>query len=484
MLKKTIRIIAFLMCALLIFMFAVSILRFKSSDGINQMYAFYNNEENTVDVLFLGSSHMYTNVNTGILWSDYGIAAYNLGGAEQPFWNSYFNLKEALKTQRPKVIVLEIYSSTIQRTDYQNQFWRVENLFGMRFNRNFIDAEQVSIKEEDHLEYLNRFARYHSRYTMITKDDFTYDDEMKNFKGFVPKFGTVSQGRIDVEHVNETTNPNEKMDDYMVKMVELAKEENIPILFVCSPYVISEDSQTIFNYIYQYAEENGVPYLDFNVRYDELGIDFSQDFYDYSHLNEKGNAKYTNYLGSYLKENYELPDHRGDERYVSWDNNVKELEHELVDYQLSQTNDVIEYLNRVNNSDYIVFMTASNQGEEMKFSEEVLQKLSGFGMDQTMLAEGGNIVWHGGVTEVLDNELKVPWFMETDGNDFSIAGPTEGINGGSIEEASKQADRIIINGTSYFRENCELNIVVYDTVLKKAVDAIGIKTDEEVPIIR
>ena len=58
-----------------------------------------------IDVLFLGSSHVHCNVNTQLLWDEYGMAAYLMTGAEQPLWNSYYNLKEALKTQKPRLVV-------------------------------------------------------------------------------------------------------------------------------------------------------------------------------------------------------------------------------------------------------------------------------------------------------------------------------------------------------------------------------------------
>ena len=169
MLKKTIKIILFILCAALIMLFVMKILRFKSPDGIDQMHAFYENEENTVDVLFLGSSHMYTNVNTGMLWSDYGIAAYDLGGADQPFWNTYYFMTEALKTQKPKVIVAEIYSATVQKTHFQG-VWTIENLFGMNFNPNFIESAKESIAEDWHSDYINRFAK--AEYEMINNEGY------------------------------------------------------------------------------------------------------------------------------------------------------------------------------------------------------------------------------------------------------------------------------------------------------------------------
>ena len=59
------------------------ILLLKSKDGISQMQAFYKQPENSVDALFVGSSHIFCHVNTGILWDEYGIAGYDLAAAEQ-----------------------------------------------------------------------------------------------------------------------------------------------------------------------------------------------------------------------------------------------------------------------------------------------------------------------------------------------------------------------------------------------------------------
>ena len=59
----------------------------------------YSRSFNSIDVIFSGSSKVYCDIATGVLWEKYGIAAFDLGGAEAPSWGSYYQLKEALKTQ-------------------------------------------------------------------------------------------------------------------------------------------------------------------------------------------------------------------------------------------------------------------------------------------------------------------------------------------------------------------------------------------------
>ena len=83
-----------------VFLTVDKVLMLKSEDGYDQMQSYYKQEKNTVDVLFLGSSKIYCQIDTGILWDEFGISSFDLGGAEAPAWNSYYFMREALKTQK------------------------------------------------------------------------------------------------------------------------------------------------------------------------------------------------------------------------------------------------------------------------------------------------------------------------------------------------------------------------------------------------
>ena len=93
----------------------------------------------------------------------------------------------------------------------------------------------------------------------------------------------------------------------------------------------------ILNNEINYIEKEGYKVL--NLYQDKvIDIDYNHDLYNYGHLNVYGASKYTIYLANYLKENYNLPDHRQDKKYSSWNeeyirfkNKFKELTKE--DYE-------------------------------------------------------------------------------------------------------------------------------------------------------
>ena len=84
--KKWIRGGIFLCLVLLLLSNLNRILCVKSPHGVDQTRYLYVQPKNKIDVLFLGSSHVHCNVNTQLLWDEYGMAAYLMTGAEQPLW--------------------------------------------------------------------------------------------------------------------------------------------------------------------------------------------------------------------------------------------------------------------------------------------------------------------------------------------------------------------------------------------------------------
>ena len=68
---------------------------------------FYAEPEDTIDVIFLGSSHANAAFAPAQMWREQGFTGYVLYSWSQPMWVSYHYAVEAFKRQTPRVVVLE-----------------------------------------------------------------------------------------------------------------------------------------------------------------------------------------------------------------------------------------------------------------------------------------------------------------------------------------------------------------------------------------
>ena len=72
-------------------------------------YAYYRIPKDSVDLLFVGSSHSYCTFNPRLFDHFLKCNSLNLGTDSQSFKITYFSILEILKYQKPKVIVIEVY---------------------------------------------------------------------------------------------------------------------------------------------------------------------------------------------------------------------------------------------------------------------------------------------------------------------------------------------------------------------------------------
>lgn len=321
--KKNIKIILSVLSFLCLFIGVYYVvnqtLKFKYADGILPMEDLYEYPEDSIDVLFLGSSHVGVNVDTVRLCNEYGIAAYNLWGAVQPTWNSYYNLVEALKTQKPRVVVLETFLVS-QEYEYMDYSRIIKNTMGMKMSMNKVRAVFASATEDVLSDVLLGFSTYHTRYDSLESKDFTryaWNREITDKNIDNGDYVTVCAEPEDAGRLTEPL--SEKMENYFIKIIELCRREDIPLLLYTSPYSVSEKEQMKYNTIARIAEEYEIPYINYNRSYKEIGIDYATDFADSAgHLNNGGVAKMTDALGAYLKEHYELPERYDDRWFNMW----------------------------------------------------------------------------------------------------------------------------------------------------------------------
>ncbi len=310
--KIILRIALFLVLFCFVFYLVDTTLQFKYDDGITPMEDFYSYPEDSIDVIMLGSSHLGVNVDTTILANQYGIASYKLWGATQPIWNAYYNLVEALKTQHPKVVVLEALGLA-HDTEYYGSANAVKNTFGLRWSRNKVDAIQASFEPDEMMDALFPLAQYHSRYAELEAKDFSYyfwDDphsehNTQNWDAVCP---------MEEPSTSQKTLPlGDKQLKYLKKIIYLCEKNDIPLVVFTAPYTIPDEERARLNTANELLTEENIDQLDCLTNYKDYGIDFSTDFGDTAgHLNSAGCAKLSSILGEYLRSHYDLPDRTGD----------------------------------------------------------------------------------------------------------------------------------------------------------------------------
>ena len=310
---------ALLLCAVL--SYAVYVLIPKHDYGICPIVNFYGQSEDSIDVLVLGTSCGYAGVNTNVLWEEYGIASYNLCCAEQPYWVTYYYLEEALKTQHPKVILLDAKAS-IYTEDYSGRGRTILSTYGIRALDVRLNAIAACVKEEKFVNFALAFPELHSYYSKVEAENFVFPPTNAgrgpDWKGYIEMTETEQHQKPSLVWTDIKKPINARQQAYFEKVLVLAQAHDVPIMLIGFPNPDYANDHLYYNSLWSVAQQYGVSGINYNDPDLRLRLAYSSDFADWQHLNVKGSVTFSRRLGSDLKEMYDLPDRRGEEAYASW----------------------------------------------------------------------------------------------------------------------------------------------------------------------
>jgi len=298
-----------------------NVLKNKYTAGVLNFEFYKKTENRNTDVLFLGGSSMSVNIELAELWKEYGISGYCLGGGNSTMYDNYYRLIEAQKLHSAKIIVVELRPVTYS-SKYQGDESKMENVTGLSPSPNKLKYINTAVEPESRLDYLLDFPLYHNRYHSLSKWDFLHSSVFGlNDKGTWTIFygNQYTPELIPASEITEYRAVNEKQEYYLRKIIEYCNKNTLPLLLIKTPDANRATNQPFYNTVGLIAKELNVPFLDFNQHDEAVGLLPEDFYYDANHLNVAGARKCTNYLGKYLKENYDLADHRGDADYRSWD---------------------------------------------------------------------------------------------------------------------------------------------------------------------
>ncbi len=300
------RVVAFCVLFCLLF-YGISELMIRKSisgawDMTNKVSGFYNEPQNEFDVMFFGSSNTYCSFMPTVLWEQTGVYSYVFATQRQPLSATYSYIKEALKYQSPRLIVMDVL--TVEETqEYLDAGVNHSAADDIRMGKEKVEMCLSLAPGKESLELLLPFIKYHVRWKELQDKDYAFrrNSLRDPLKGYVLLDNTYDKATyVSQKEVTECKEISEKNARYLQKIIDLCRERKIELLLVKTPNNETTEQRKLFNTARQTAEKNGVRFINFNDHYDAIGLDTSTDFYDATHLNYKGAEKFSKYFAEML----------------------------------------------------------------------------------------------------------------------------------------------------------------------------------------
>lgn len=251
-----------------------------------------NERKNSIDVIILGDSLVYSSISPLEIWSKTGITSYNCSNSAQIIPDTYKCLEVALASQNPKLVFME--ANVLFRDPRKRPFKKKAEVF---------------------LENILPIIKYHDNWkNLFTKEKKNFDD-YKGFKVIKTKRAARRSNYMEKNPISAKI-PRGNMD-YFKKIIKLTKDNNIKLVLIGNPSQTSWNNKKHYK-IEEVAKEFNLEFLNMNYN-NPVEIDWKVDTRDKgSHVNYTGAKKVSKYLATYLKKTNMFEDRRNDKRYNDW----------------------------------------------------------------------------------------------------------------------------------------------------------------------
>ena len=312
----------FLLLTALMTVFLSNMLRPVQTSYGSTWSGFQAEPEDSLDVIWLGSSFAYCDVLPAMAYESSGLTGYVMGGSEQTLSISYWYLKEVFRTQSPSAVMIEATSLFFE--PYQN--YTQVNVSMMPLSLNRLGAIFTAAEPELRTELLFDLSLYHDNWKELDGSDAIravrpglWDER----KGFTPMAGS---------RVTIATEPNVydrpvSAEDYaanlawLEKILALCREHGAQAIVAvhpsytrCTPERYAQIGAEIA------AMDPDALFYDWSASFEEIGLDPQVHLYDGGHLNQDGAAVFSAWLGRFLTDEVGLtPRPQTEENVEAWE---------------------------------------------------------------------------------------------------------------------------------------------------------------------
>ncbi len=467
------------------------------SSQYDRINGFYEEPEDTIETVFLGSSQVEYGISPMELYEQNGICAYNLATASQPVLASYYWLEEAyrLHSKTLNTVVLEV---EMLKKDNASSWYHMA-IDPMKFSSVKLSAVKAYSSDfPDFLQNLIPLFSYHERWKDLTDEDFkksSYEPLMcirgqyVNTTRWINRVDDFTEIDMPLFVADEAAKKNLKEEavNYLDKMVSFCEQHDLNLVLIKAPTDWTSGDHNAVQYL---ADAYGVPFLDFNFEpyYSDIDFNYATDFiYPISdgnmHLNYGGSVKLSSYLGKYLAENCGDKDIRGEEKYAFMEDELADFKQFVTGRQsFLSAEDPCDYIaGAIAQGKYTIFISAKEEAaaalsdeQRAYFASIGLKKLSGLTDGASYLAvisDGKVVAEESEADPGEENARNTPLTYAgtmSNGMEYSLAS-----GGRNLGDTSS-----IVIGAAEFSENKRgLNITLYDNKHQQSIDTANFDTD-------
>lgn len=258
---------------------------------------YLSEKDNTIDLLFLGDSEVYSSIMPLMIWEENGISSF-LGAksAEKLSFTLSF-LNKFLYKHKPKIIMLE--TNCIFRKTSPGDFISTKMMDQFPIFEFHNRWKKLTLRD---LDFSKKYTFIHKSRGYFKKDKISKSDDSK--------YMNFDKGKETIPFFNKY---------YVEEIYKTCKENNIELILYSTPSTKNWNYKK-HNTIEELSKELNIEYLDLNTKEHDVGIDWKKDSYDKGdHLNIFGATKTTKYISKYLKENKKIKNKKDNPKYKKWD---------------------------------------------------------------------------------------------------------------------------------------------------------------------
>ena len=294
----------------------------------NRVSGFYQEPEESLDVVLIGASDIGRAYCAGLAYRDYGIRSYPfvINGDDVHVWK--YQLSEVLAHQKPDKIVIEV-NGALYSQEEEKKFHMYESAVSrlsetMPWSPRKLRMVQEYLRSSGN--YGNALSLYWPLYAnhadwpggvlsvfyriQMNRTKYDFNGGVSTLRGFETLTGQKPIGPQQEipSSYEEALDP--EYERALREFLSCCRKKGMTnILFIRAPHCLAagdERAKLMYgrsNRIGSIIEEYGYPYINFENHKDLPGIETPGDFYDSQHLKVSGMQKFTAYFSGYLLEN-------------------------------------------------------------------------------------------------------------------------------------------------------------------------------------